>query len=225
MTSSLQTHFTVSPGTKIHVYMPWADVHCAIGHLVRLISDFYKKNDFRIEDLPYLITIARGGMVPSYLLSSRIGIKNIRVLDSIHFSPCGGNAICLGNPTMTSWPNGNLPKNGIIPVLDDIIDTGKMFFRIKQVMSKNALFLFLIARSAWLPYAQDENNNIYVGTWIPEELANTYIIFPWEVYDFCGASKNPTLETLYTQDLLMFGFKGSKIIPDELKSLNFFLSK
>ena len=140
-------------------YLEWADVHKMCDKITDLCKEKKKK-------WKGILTVTRGGLLPSTFLAERLGIKNIRT-------------ICLSSytPEMTRGPIRELYRPADIDnggegwiVVDDLVDSGETLKYVRQIYPK-AFYLTLMAKPQGKPQVDA------YATECPQE---TFIVFPWE---------------------------------------------
>jgi hypoxanthine phosphoribosyltransferase len=101
-----------------------------------------------------IYALGRGGLVPTRLLSGRLGIKRIGLI-----------------PDRGSF---DLREDYAI-ICDDIYDTGKTYHRVTRKMrTENKIFAYLFIRGDKVNSVPD---NVIYGRTIEEDW---YVVFPWE---------------------------------------------
>ena len=106
-----------------------------------------------INDNTKLYSVGRGGFVPTRLLSGKIGVKRVGLIDT---------------------GEDNVIENNCI-VVDDIYDTGATYKRLEKVIvDSKAVFACLFVRHTMLRRLPP---NVVFGGVVN---SNDYVIFPWE---------------------------------------------
>jgi xanthine phosphoribosyltransferase len=111
-----------------------------------------------------LVCITRGGLMPASLTSRYLDIKYV-------------DTICLSSYDETD-KQGQLEvikefhsTESNILVLDDLVDTGKSFFKVKEMLP-NAHLACIYAKPNGIPFINSYQIDVPQTTWI---------VFPWEL--------------------------------------------
>jgi hypoxanthine phosphoribosyltransferase len=219
---------------KCYLVVDWNDVERALKRVVCAIYD-----DVRPEvrdSMKNLVTIERGGLVPTRMLMDMMNLDNhhVHVIDKRYFLDPNSN--------MSSFPG----VSGCYFYVDDIYDTGTTTDKILELARysrkdydtiKTSLFMAVVCARHdynWNLYKYHEYDDItvFVGQVLSSHLNKHHVIFPWEKYQFLTAlyqeyvQKNVDLAVIETnnnswehfsqyleqmveQEILAFGWRGS----------------
>ena len=148
-----------------YVKLSWQHItnHC------KLIVE--KMKDFKPD---VLISLGRGGMIPTRILSDMINVKTVHLLNIKLYK---GVNIRDSKPTVENF-NVIIEKKNVL-LIDDIVDTG---LTIDAAISKiYECRPSIIKTATLLCKKQVKRRPTYIGTECED---NEWIIFPWEKEEF-----------------------------------------
>ena len=137
------------------LFLSWQDIELATKALAEKLRS---KGNWQ-----KLICITRGGLMPAALLSRYLDIKYV---DTICLSSYD-EADKQGELEVIKYLRSNDPD---ILVIDDLVDTGKSFTRVKEFLP-NAHLCCIYAKPQGKPFIDTYQTDVPQSTWI---------VFPWE---------------------------------------------
>ncbi len=144
------------------------------NNIERLISKCLKKlPDTKFD---FIVTIARGGLIPSVIISHKLGIRDILIIDIQRTLNDDINAFKI-SPLINVGHNFSKIKGKKILLVDDIIGSGEtlktaIFFLEKYDPQKIETVCLVFNK-----------NNYKEGNPLPEYIGmtvNLWVVFPWE---------------------------------------------
>lgn len=142
---------------ELDFFVSWEELHKA----GRLLS----KTLHELGEWKGILTVTRGGMVPSAIIAREL---NIRLIDTICISSYDGQD--RGGLSVSKVPE--IPNDGEgWLIIDDLVDTGKTAAEVRRIYPK-AHFATIYAKPAGIEY---------VDSYVEEVTQNTWIRFPWDM--------------------------------------------
>ena len=149
-------------------------------HVQNLSSSIIKRlKDSDIEKYDLIISLGRGGMIPSRMLSDYIGVNKIKFLDVHKYSQYETNSsgiLCIdSNFDWKSLENKN------ILLVDDVYDTGETIHSISEMILSEVSECLIASAVLYCNINKlldtSDCPTYHSGSYNPE---NTWIVFPWE---------------------------------------------
>ncbi len=138
-------------------FVSWEELHKAGRQLAKALHD--------ITQWKGILTVTRGGMVPSAIIAREL---NIRMIDTICISSYEGQD--RGQLTLSKAPDISDEGAGWL-IIDDLVDTGKTAAEVRSRYPR-AHFATIYAKPAGIEY---------VDSYVHEVTQNTWIRFPWDM--------------------------------------------
>ncbi len=138
-------------------FVSWEELHKAGRQLAKALHD--------VTQWKGILTVTRGGMVPSAIIAREL---NIRMIDTICISSYEGQDS--GELTLTKAPDISDEGAGWL-IIDDLVDTGKTAAEVRSRYPR-AHFATIYAKPAGIEY---------VDSYVHEVTQNTWIRFPWDM--------------------------------------------
>lgn len=142
---------------ELDFFVSWEELHKAGRLLAKTLHE--------LREWKGILTVTRGGMVPSAIIAREL---NIRLIDTI----------CISSYEGQDRKSFRLSKAPEVPdegegwlIIDDLVDTGKTAAEVRSRYPK-AHFATLYAKPAGLEY---------VDSYVEEVTQNTWIRFPWDI--------------------------------------------
>jgi len=117
-------------------------------------------------NIDHIVAISRGGLIPATILSHRLNIKNIDVLQCSSYNEDNTQM----DVELIKPPNFNIKSSSII--IDDLADSGNTLRLIRETFKDQEL---LIATLFVKPQGKDA-----VDIFALEVDQNSWVVFPWE---------------------------------------------
>lgn len=150
------------------VYLSWDDVE----KLCKDVSDKIIESHFNAS---IIVSIGRGGMIPSRLISDLLNINNIVLYGIKVYSAISSK---LGQPQVMPFTS-NIRDHNVL-LIDDLADSGQTFDIINAEISQRSP---KAVRSACLLCKQRAKRKpTFYSVDCPDE---DWIVFPWEKKEFC----------------------------------------
>jgi hypoxanthine phosphoribosyltransferase len=147
------------------VFLTYDDVEKSIDKMaIQITSSGY------LPDV--LISIGRGGMIPTRMLSDRLGITNVMMLPASSYTGIGTKIA----PTIGTLPRTIFHEDVLL--IDDILDSGSTIAAVKKAIQPNSPCGVLTATI----YCKSSNNlraSFYDRLCDDDE----WIVFPWETVE------------------------------------------
>ncbi len=142
---------------ELDFFVSWEELHKAGRQLAKALHD--------LKEWKGILTVTRGGMVPSAIIAREL---NIRMIDTICISSYDGQD--RGKLTLSKAPDIADDGAGWL-MIDDLVDTGKTAAEVRARYPK-AHFATIYAKPAGIDY---------VDSYVHEVTQNTWIRFPWDM--------------------------------------------
>lgn len=142
---------------ELDFFVSWEELHKAGRLLAKTLHE--------MGEWKGILTVTRGGMVPSAIIAREL---NIRLIDTICISSYDGQD--RGNFKLTKAPKLDNQGKGWL-IIDDLVDTGKTAAEVRA-RYPNAHFATIYAKPAGIEY---------VDSYVEEVTQNTWIRFPWDM--------------------------------------------
>ncbi len=141
------------------IYLSWEDIHKLSKNLIEII----KSNHPEIKGL---VTVTRGGLIPSAIVASELNIRNIETI-----AICSYEEECqMKDMKILSLPTNAMKDLGTgWLVVDELVDTGQTLEYIKTVLP-HASFYSLITKI----------DTDLINGYVEKHNPNSWIYFPWE---------------------------------------------
>lgn len=155
--------------------LTWDDIEIHALNLSHHILNYF--SEVNLPDV--LISIGRGGMVVSRLVSECTNIHNIRLFDI----KCYDNNDKLSKVTTGSFDYSDLNDKSIV-LIDDVYTTGTTIDTVVNLLSQNTknssidtATLYWNVDNLKRPNGKIKRPSVYSGTY---SASTTWLVFPWE---------------------------------------------
>lgn len=148
-----------------HRYLNWNDIEGYIDNIVNSHDS--------ILDINCIVSVGRGGMIPSRLLADRIGVSDVYMFICKSY-----NKYVRGK--IKSEPFNHIIEKKNVLLVDDIVDSGITFtYAYNELMKRNPYYIKTLALLT-KETTESHMRASYNGEIIKEENCNDWIVFPWE---------------------------------------------
>lgn len=154
-------------------FLEWSDITRIVNNMAIEIKKSYKPD--------IIISVVRGGMVPSVILSHLLNVRNV---ENIKAKETVSDEINAQKQEIVIEENINLKKikGKKVLIVDDILGSGQTIRKIKEVTKKWSpkdikVAICMINEDNWEKSNNGEYKNIidYLG-----EKIRGWVVFPWE---------------------------------------------
>lgn len=154
-------------------FLEWSDITRIVNNMAIEIKKSYKPD--------IIISVVRGGMVPSVILSHLLNVRNV---ENIKAKETVSDEINAQKQEIVIEENINLKeiKGKRVLIVDDILGSGQTIRKIKEVTKKWSpkdikVAICMINEDNWEKSNNGEYKNIidYLG-----EKIRGWVVFPWE---------------------------------------------
>lgn len=154
-------------------FLEWSDITRIVNNMAIEIKKSYKPD--------IIISVVRGGMVPSVILSHLLNVRNV---ENIKAKETVSDEIDAQKQEIVIEENINLKeiKGKRVLIVDDILGSGQTIRKIKEVTKKWSpkdikVAICMINEDNWEKSNNGEYKNIidYLG-----EKIRGWVVFPWE---------------------------------------------
>jgi hypoxanthine phosphoribosyltransferase len=146
----------VNEKTSPKEYCSWAE----IGSLTKVVAGKIKKTD---KEYDVILGITNGGIIPARLLALELDVNNIQLIP-------------VRNKKLYAEEMPRLFTSRKYLVVDEIYDTGDIFFKVHDVMQNfDCDYAFLMKR--FENAVEDDKIAMFIGKILNHE---KWIVFPWE---------------------------------------------
>ena len=145
--------------------------NCVEKYIEEMASEVVDRQ-FKVDGI---ISIGRGGMIPSRLLADKLGIKDIFIIQATNYIGYKKSDM----PIVEIFSHNIEGKN--ILLVDDIMDSGDTVTAVLSGLRRNKANRIMVA-TLTVRHTAPNKPSIY-----GKEIKNDdWIVFPWETFEFKG---------------------------------------